>query len=77
MPVTNEITLQMLLDEQKRIRKHMVEFYPHLVKERKLTPWERDHRLNCNQKLIDLIMTAISNKKTNGPKLLQILEQQP
>lgn len=73
----NEITLVMLQTELQRQRKEMLSTYPQLVKEAKLTPWERDNRISCNAKLLSLVQQAIDNKKMNGPKLLQILNQQP
>lgn len=63
----------MLLTEQKRIRMQMVRTYPELVENRKISPYERDHRLNCNQKLIDLLTQAKQNKVANGPKLMELL----
>lgn len=73
----NNITLAMLLAENKRIRSHMQKHYPAMVKEEKITPYERDHRLACNEKIISLLQQAINNQQTNGAKLLQILNQQP
>jgi hypothetical protein len=77
MPATNNITIDMLLTEQKRIRRHMESFYPAMVQQQKLSPWERDHRLSLNKKLIDLLTAAKQNKDTNGPKLSDLLNQLP
>lgn len=77
MSATNNITIDMLLTELKRIRRHMEGTYPTLVQKKKISVWERDHRLSLNQKLIDLLAEAKRNKETNGPKFLDLLNQQP
>jgi hypothetical protein len=75
MPDTSTITLTMLLDELKRQRSYFKKHYPRFVRQRKITPWERDHRITVNAKLIELVEQAIQNKGTDKPKLLQILNQ--
>lgn len=75
MNITFTITLDMLLTEQKRIRAHMERTYPTMVKERRITTYERDHRLSCNKKIIDLLTEAKQNKKNNGPKLMELLNK--
>lgn len=63
MPVAKHITLEMLLTEMKRIRKHMTASYPDLVRNQKLTPWERDHRLSCNATLIEMLENTIHSQQ--------------
>lgn len=77
MAATTNITIDMLLTELKRIRRHMEGTYPTLVKRRKISVWERGHRLSLNQKLIDLLTEAKANKETNGPKFLDLLNDLP
>lgn len=77
MPATTDITLSMLLDELERQRRYFKDHYPGLVKKGKITPYQRDHRISINNKLIDLVKQAIANKKTNGPKLLHLLNELP
>lgn len=77
MPTTATITLDMLIKETQRIRRQMLKAFPQLVKDGKVTPYQRDHRLRCNEKLLNLLLQAQQNKTTNGPKLLEILKQQP
>ena len=67
----------MLLNEQKRISRYMAKHYNRYVAENKLTPYERDHRMAVNKKLIDLLTQAVANKANGGPKLLQLLNQIP
>ena len=63
MPVAKHITVEMLLTEMKRIRKHMTASYPDLVRNQKLTPWERDHRLSCNATLIEMLENTIHSQQ--------------
>lgn len=78
MPTTSHITLAMLIAEQKRIGAHMKKHYPSMVKEQKITPYERDHRLRCNEKLLELLLQAEKNKNIPGaPKFLDILNNIP
>lgn len=55
----------------------MLRSYPDMVKAERITVYERDHRLACNQKLIDLLKEAKENKQTNGPKLMELLNKMP
>lgn len=75
MPQHSTITLQMALDELKRQRRYFTQHYPRLVKEGKVTPYERDHRLAVNDTLTRLLTTAIKNKGTNQPNFAQLLNQ--
>jgi hypothetical protein len=74
MAATTHITVDMLLAEQKRIRRYMLKHYPGMVQAHKITPYERDNRLAYNQKLIDLLQMAAENKSDpSKPKFLQLL----
>ncbi len=75
MSCTTNITLDMCINELKRQRRYMESNYPKYVKQQKITPYERDHRLNVNKQLLDLLQKAKQNKGTNSPTFLQLLTQ--
>lgn len=71
------ITLEMFIDEMKRQKAYFKAHYPRLVREQKITPWESAHRIAVNEKLLNLLLQAKENIKTNGPKLLELLNDIP
>lgn len=71
MPANTEI----LITELERIRGHMEKSYPELVKLQKLTPWERDHRLSCNQQTLSILRQLHALEKIHGMPYTEILQQ--
>lgn len=77
MAIAHDITLTMMLAEQKRLYGIMKKNYPQQVTDGKLTPYDRDHRYRCAERMIGLLEKAIENKQVPGsPKFYQILNQQ-
>ena len=65
--------------EQKRLLAIMEKNYPTQVAEGKLTPYDRDHRLNISRKLIYLLDHAIKkkNEDEHASYFNTFLNQQP
>jgi hypothetical protein len=76
---TAVITLEMMATEQKRLLRIMEKSYPGQVAEGKITPYERDHRLNIARKLIYLLDHAIKrkNEDEHSSYFETFLNQQP
>jgi hypothetical protein len=72
---TTEITLEMLIEEHQRIRGYMTACYPQMVKDHKISPYERDFRLNCNQATINLLNTLAEQDHSTGSVISKILNQ--
>lgn len=76
-PVTH-ITLDMCITQTKRIIKVMEDHYPQMVKDEKITPYDRDHRMNVQRKLLSLLEQAKENKINNtGPTFCQLIKNLP
>ena len=68
----------MLLVELKRHRAYFKKHYTDFVRRGLITPYDRDQRKAVNEKLIQLVETAIKNKtQRHGPKLMELLNQMP
>lgn len=77
MPVQQNITLQMFIDEEVRILKYMAKHYNRFVKQGKITPYERDHRQMLHSKMLEMLTAAKANKGTSKPTFVQIINQLP
>lgn len=75
MSGTTNITLDMCIKELERQRSYMKANYNRYVQERKITPWERDNRININKKLLELLYEAKKNKGSTNPNFIQLLTQ--
>ena len=71
--VATEITLQMLIAEHERIRGYMLTCYPQMVKDEKITPYERDHRLNCNKATLTLLRQLALHEKDFGTTISKVI----
>ena len=79
MPATTQITLDMCIAEMERQQQYYRKYYsdPEILKRSKITPYERDHRISINNKLLELLYQAKQNKAINGPKFLDLINQLP
>lgn len=74
MSATNEITLAMVLDHLQYVQKQMTALHS-ATPENRMTHYTKAHHDNCNKTLIRLVTSAIQNKRTGGPTLVQLLNQ--
>lgn len=75
---TATITLEMMITEQIRLYKIMQKHYPAQVASGKLSPYDRDHRMNVSKKIIYLLQDAllIKNNQEDSTYFTTVLNQQ-